>query len=35
MDADGTAHFDSEEEVSTSSSGKKLTAVVTDVEWNE
>ena len=35
IDSDGTAHFDSEEDVSTTSSSKRLTAVATDVEWNE
>lgn len=35
IDGDGTAHFESQESASTTSSSKKLTAVVTDVEWNE
>lgn len=35
IDADGTAHFDSREMISTSSPKKKLSAVVTDVYWSE
>lgn len=35
VDADGTAHFDSREMISTPRSSSKLKAVVTDVEWNE
>jgi hypothetical protein len=35
IDEDGTAHFDSEESISTPRSSAKLKAVVTDVEWSE